>query len=154
MKPSKDNYEYKKTYRFDEDTLYKLNEITKRYNATYSSEVIRTLIENEYNRLRNPQAEAIKDPESDLKSELLELKRIVRLIDKCTYETRDMVNTIMYEAEYDDFASADNDKKYSDLVQGKHYCNALQSSRQNYEQKAHSNSMNKAADRSLRKADK
>ena len=149
MNENRNAYGFKKTYRFSKETIDKINKLKIRYNIQNSTDMIRTLINNEYNRLCNPQADPKTDPVSELKAEIIELKKKINIIDKSSYETRDMVNTILCESEYEGFTSADDDPTLSS--KSKKYSNALINSRENYKQKLHNNSVNSAVNGSIRK---
>ena len=84
-----------RTYSFTEETLRQLKEIMSRYEKENTSEVIRGLIENEYNRLKNPSAKAdTKDSRlTDIETSLTALTAKLNDLNRMTYEVRDITNS-------------------------------------------------------------
>ena len=143
-----------RTYSFTEETLRQLKEIMSRYEKENTSEVIRGLIENEYNRLKNPSAKAdTKDSRlTDIETSLTALTAKLNDLNRMTYEVRDMTNSYALMLESGEmemsFHSADENVRDANLS------SCLVKSRENYKEMRHARTVEKGMLNSMRNPNK
>lgn len=133
-----------RTYSFNEDTLRQLRLLMNKYNTNNASELIRMLIENEYNRLQNPNLHAdLKDKSlSEIEYQLQRLIKIQEQNNEWTYEIRDMTNSYANFVDCEDFCSADVNMKNAKINK------CMIESRENYQTIRHNRTVEKAMMRS------
>ncbi len=143
-----------RTYSFTEETLRQLKEIMSRYEKENTSEVIRGLIENEYNRLKNPSAKAdTKDSRlTDIETSLTALTAKLNDLNRMTYEVRDITNSYALMLESGEmemnFHSADENVRDANLS------SCLVKSRENYKEMRHARTVEKGMLNSMRNPNK
>lgn len=143
-----------RTYSFTEETLRQLKEIMSRYEKENPSEVIRGLIENEYNRLENPSAKAdTKDSRlTDIETSLTALTAKLNDLNRMTYEVRDITNSYALMLESGEmemnFHSADENVRDANLS------SCLVKSRENYKEMRHARTVEKGMLNSMRNPNK
>ena len=143
-----------RTYSFTEETLRQLKEIMSRYEKENTSEVIRGLIENEYNRLKNPSAKAdTKDSRlTDIETSLAALTAKLNDLNRMTYEVRDITNSYALMLESGEmemnFHSADENVRDANLS------SCLVKSRENYKEMRHARTVEKGMLNSMRDPNK
>ena len=143
-----------RTYSFTEETLRQLKEIMSRYEKENTSEVIRGLIENEYNRLKNPSAKAdTKDSRlTDIETSLTALTAKLNDLNRMTYEVRDITNSYALMLESGEmemnFHSADENVRDANLS------SCLVKSRENYKEMRHARTVEKGMLNSMRDPNK
>ena len=143
-----------RTYSFTEETLRQLKEIMSRYEKENTSEVIRGLIENEYNRLKNPSAKAdTKDSRlTDIETSLAALTAKLNDLNRMTYEVRDITNSYALMLESGEmemnFHSADENVRDANLS------SCLVKSRENYKEMRHARTVEKGMLNSMRNPNK
>ena len=143
-----------RTYSFTEETLRQLKEIMSRYEKENTSEVIRGLIENEYNRLKNPSAKAdTKDSRlTDIETSLAALTAKLNDLNRMTYEVRDMTNSYALMLESGEmemsFHSADENVRDANLS------SCIVKSRENFKEMRHARTVEKGMLNSMRDPNK
>ena len=143
-----------RTYSFTEETLRQLKEIMSRYEKENTSEVIRGLIENEYNRLKNPSAKAdTKDSRlTDIETSLAALTAKLNDLNRMTYEVRDMTNSYALMLESGEmemsFHSADENVRDANLS------SCIVKSRENFKEMRHARTVEKGMLNSMRNPNK
>ncbi len=143
-----------RTYSFTEETLRQLKEIMSRYEKENTSEVIRGLIENEYNILKNPSAKAdTKDSRlTDIETSLTALTAKLNDLNRMTYEVRDITNSYALMLESGEmemnFHSADENVRDANLS------SCLVKSRENYKEMRHARTVEKGMLNSMRNPNK
>ena len=143
-----------RTYSFTEETLRQLKEIMSRYEKENTSEVIRGLIENEYNRLKNPSAKAdTKDSRlTDIETSLAALTAKLNDLNRMTYEVRDITNSYALMLESGEmemsFHSADENVRDANLS------SCIVKSRENFKEMRHARTVEKGMLNSMRDPNK
>lgn|GEM_PF-6616466 len=143
-----------RTYSFTEETLRQLKEIMSRYEKENTSEVIRGLIENEYNRLKNPSAKVdTKDSRlTDIETSITALTAKLNDLNRMTYEVRDITNSYALMLESGEmemnFHSADENVRDANLS------SCLVKSRENYKELRHARTVEKGMLNSMRDPNK
>ena len=143
-----------RTYSFTEETLRQLKEIMSRYEKENTSEVIRGLIENEYNRLKNPSAKAdTKDSRlTDIETSLAALTAKLNDLNRMTYEVRDITNSYALMLESGEmemsFHSADENVRDANLS------SCIVKSRENFKEMRHARTVEKGMLNSMRNPNK
>ena len=144
----------RKNISFTQETLSQLKEIMFRYETENTSEIIRRLIENEYNRLKNPSAKAdTKDSRlTDIETSLAALTAKLNDLNRMTYEVRDMTNSYALMLESGEmemsFHSADENVRDANLS------SCLVKSRENYKEMRHARTVEKGMLNSMRDPNK
>ncbi|MBR1421912.1 MAG: hypothetical protein IJ571_00520 [Ruminococcus sp.] len=134
-----------RTYSFYEDTLRQINFLMDEYNTKNASELIRMLIDNEYNRLKNPHYHA--DAKENQLEQLAEIKRMISSYEEYFYECRDLLNSYAIFIDCD-FSSSDTNLSNAKLSE------CLVKSRENYQALKHQRSVKKAIMNSNRPPEK